>query len=132
MREFLADTILILHFLYIAGLVIPLPLIPLGYPLGWHWVRRPLWRGLHLAAVLFLIAQTIVGFTCPLTDWEVALRLSSGQSVYEESFVEHWVGRWIFFEWDEKYFAAIYLIFSLTVVWLYRVYPPERRGKTKV
>lgn len=132
MREFLADAILILHFLYIAGLVIPVPLIALGYPLGWHWVRRLLWRRLHLAAVLFLILQTVVGFACPLTDWEVELRLSSGQPAYEESFVEYWVGRWIFFEWDEKYFAVIYLIFSLTVVWLYRAYPPQRNGKKKV
>ncbi|MDL1870981.1 DUF2784 domain-containing protein [Deltaproteobacteria bacterium PRO3] len=132
MREFLADTILVLHFLYIAGLVIPVPFIALGYPLGWHWVRRPLWRRLHLAAVLFLIVQTVVGFTCPLTDWEVELRLGSGQPAYEESFVEHWVGRWIFFEWDEKYFTVIYLIFSLTVVWLYRVYPPDRDGKMKI
>ncbi len=126
MYTLLADTLLALHLIYILLVVIPVPLILIGYPRGWRWVRRPLIRNLHLAAILFLVIQTASGLTCPLTDWEMKLRYKSGQAVYEESFVEHWINRLIFFDWDERFFSILYWIFGLTVAGLYWFYPPKR------
>ncbi len=46
----------------------------LGAGLGWRWVRNPWFRYLHLAAVVFVAGEALIGMACPLTLWEDILR----------------------------------------------------------
>src|SRR5208283_4559700 len=73
-RPMLADTVVAVHFLIVLFIVAGLPLVYLGVSLKWAWVRSRGWRALHLGAILFVAAESLLGITCPLTAWEDALR----------------------------------------------------------
>lgn len=70
----LADLVLIIHFLYVLFVVGSLPVIWLGAWLRLTFVRNPWFRYLHLAAILFVVAESLLGVVCPLTAWENTLR----------------------------------------------------------
>ena len=70
----LADLVLIIHTSFIAFVVVGLVLIWVGYFRGWEWTRSWWFRGAHLLAIGYVVAQAFMGVTCPLTDLENALR----------------------------------------------------------
>jgi hypothetical protein len=45
----------------------------LGLAFGWR-CPAAWFRNLHLAAIAFVVAESILGVVCPLTAWEDALR----------------------------------------------------------
>src|ERR1700736_3430708 len=63
----LADVIVGVHLLIILFIVAGMPLVYLGAALRWPWVRSWRWRVLHLGAILFVAAESLLGITCPLT-----------------------------------------------------------------
>ncbi len=77
------------------------------------------------------MAETVMGFECPLTTWENHLRvLAEGGVRYETSFVQHWVHRVLFYEANERVFTVAYALFFLAVLlslWLVRPRWPGRR-----
>ncbi|MGH8078565.1 MAG: DUF2784 domain-containing protein, partial [Lysobacter sp.] len=66
------------------------------------------------------------GALCPLTTWEQALRRRAGHDTYDESFIEHWLSRLIFFEAPWWAFVAAYTAFALLVLLTWRWVPPRR------
>ena len=127
----LADILLISHFLYVVGLFFPIPLIFLGSLFGWSWPRNSYFRNIHLGMVLLLVVQTIMGWTCPVTDWEESLRVAAGQPIYGSSFVAYWVERLLYHQFSPLTFAIIYFSLGLATFLLYALYPPNwiRRRK---
>src|SRR5438093_4596768 len=93
----LADLILLLHFAFVIFVVGGLVVIWVGYFLRWRFVRDVRFRVAHLLAMAFVLGESLLGVICPLTTWEEQLRLSAGQGTYGGSFVQHWVGRIMFF-----------------------------------
>jgi len=87
MNPFLADIVLIVHFLFVAFVVGGLALIWVGAASGWAWVRNFWFRVAHLAAIVFVAGEALVGVWCPLTVWEDALRGVHG----DKSFVARWI-----------------------------------------
>jgi len=123
MNPFLADIVLIVHFLFVAFVVGGLALIWVGAASGWAWVRNFWFRVAHLAAIVFVAGEALVGVWCPLTVWEDALRGVHG----EKSFVARWIHRLLFYDFPGWVFTVAYVLFALvviaTLVWL----PPRRR-----
>lgn len=111
----LADAILVLHVLVVGFVVGGLVLVLLGGALGWAWVRNPWFRWAHLATVGFIVAQTWLGELCPLTTWEQDLRAVAGQDTHDQGFIEHWLGRLIFFSAPWWVFVAAYTAFGAAV-----------------
>jgi Protein of Unknown function (DUF2784) len=68
--RFLADVVVGIHALYVSFVVFGLIAILIGYARGWRWVRNRYLRILHLAAMLFVFAETVFGIDCPLTTLE--------------------------------------------------------------
>jgi len=66
----LADAIVVVHFLIVLFVLAGVPLVYLGVVVHWAWVRRWHWRLLHLSAILFIAAESLLGIACPLTVWE--------------------------------------------------------------
>ena len=62
-----ALAVLAVHVAVIAFNVGGLIVIPIGAWRGWHWVRVFWWRALHLALLVAVAAQAVVGRTCFLT-----------------------------------------------------------------
>jgi uncharacterized protein DUF2784 len=126
MSSLLADIVLIAHFAFVLFVVGGLGMIWLGAAAGWRCVRNGWFRAAHLAAIVFVAAESLLGIWCPLTVWEDALR---GRHE-ERSFIARWIHRVMFYDLPEWAFAAAYVLFAFLVAatwWLVRPHPI--RGK---
>jgi len=123
-----ADAILLLHFGFVAFVVLGTLLILLGHWRNWPWVRQRRWRLLHLLSIFFVVIQTWLGQDCPLTIWESQLRQLSGGSSYGQSFIAYWLHRILFFSAPSWVFTLAYTAFGLAVAacWLW-VKPIKRK-----
>lgn len=77
-RHVMADAVVLLHF----GFVI---YVAVGGFFAWRWPRT---LYVHLVAVAWAIGIVVVGFSCPLTFVEQALR---GESVSTPGFVDRYI-----------------------------------------
>ncbi len=123
----LADLILSLHVGIVGFVVLGELLFVAGGWRGWRWIRSLPLRLLHLALIAYIAVQAWVGVACPLTVWEQRLRTLAGQSPYQESFIEHWLSRLIFFQAPWWVFVAAYSTFALLVAVTWWRFPPRRR-----
>ncbi|HWI14301.1 MAG TPA: DUF2784 family protein, partial [Burkholderiales bacterium] len=115
MSALLADALLLAHFAFVLFVVGSVPLIWMGAWAGWRWVRNRTYRLTHLAAILFVTAESLLGMMCPLTVWEDMLR-----GVHENrSFVARWLHRIMFFDLPERAFVVAYAAFALLVAITY-------------
>jgi hypothetical protein len=123
--KLLADLIVAFHATYVGFVVFGLVAILIGIALHWSWVRNFWFRALHLTAIGIVVAEALVGMTCPLTDWENRLRLSAGQSSYAGDFVGYWAHRLIFYRAEPWVFTMIYAAFGLGVLTAFVLAPPR-------
>ncbi len=72
--EFLADVIVVIHFLYVGYVFFGQLAILAGIALGWQWIRNPWFRWSHLIMIGIVAGEALVEFECPLTTWENHLR----------------------------------------------------------
>jgi Protein of Unknown function (DUF2784) len=119
----IADVILVVHALFVLFVVGGFVLILLGAG-RWSWVRNRVFRILHLAAIVFVAAEALLGVTCPLTMWEDMLRGGGA----ERSFMGRWVARLLYYDFPEWVFAAAYCVFTLAVVFAWWLVPPRARS----
>lgn len=115
-RLLLADLILILHFSFVLFVVGGFVCIVAGRFIGWCWIYRAAFRFAHLAAIGYVVLQSWLGRLCPLTIWENALRAAAGQPAYEQTFIEYWLHRWLFYEADFWIFVLLYSLFGAGVL----------------
>ena len=112
-----ADVLLVVHFLIAAFIVGGLVLVWIGAAAGWLWIRNPWFRYAHLAAIVFVAAEALLGYACPLTIWEDLLR----GDVRPESFVGRWVYRILYYNAPEWVFTTLYAAWAaatLVTLWL--------------
>lgn len=127
MSLFAADLVLVLHGLIVAFNVGALPVIWLGYFRKWHFVRQPFFRIAHLVLVGFVTAEAALGLICPLTLLENRLRQGPDSgSVYQESFIGHWLGRLLYWDISPAALAMMYVVFFALVVWAFILVRPAR------
>lgn len=128
MYQHLADAVLVLHFGVVSFVVGGLLAIVAGNLAQFEWVNRPAFRWAHLGAIGFVVLQSWLGATCPLTVLENRLRAQAGGTAYETSFIEHWVARLMYYEAPAWVFASLYTLFGLAVVAAWRYWPPAPWG----
>ena len=110
-----ADSILFAHALFVGFVVIGLVLIYAGKLLHWSWICNRWFRIAHLVTVAIIVLQSWLGFTCPLTVWEMGLRGRAGDAVYAGSFVAHWLETLLYYQAPEWVFVLIYTLFGSLV-----------------
>jgi hypothetical protein len=118
----LADAILVAHAAFVVFVVAALPAVWIGAALGARFAFNPWLRGFHLAAIAFVVAQSMAGMMCPLTIWEDALRGSASG----EGFIQRWIHAWLYWRWPAWVFATIYAAFGALVAWTWWRFPPRR------
>jgi hypothetical protein len=121
----LADAIVVIHLLIVLFVLAGVPLVYLGVALHWGWVRRWRWRVLHLGAILFIAAESLLGIACPLTVWEYALR---GQQ-FTRGFIERWVDGILFYDAPPWVFTVAYVAFAALVLVTWIAVPPTRQSR---
>jgi len=119
-----ADVILFLHVLIVVFNVFGLILIIIGYVRKWNWICNPWFRYTHIASVTIVIVQAWVGVVCPLTNLEMALRSKAGETVYQGTFISHWLESILYYQASPWFFVVIYTIFGgLVIVGWFMVRP---------
>ena len=112
----LADVILVLH----VGVVLfnfgALPLIWVGHFRGWAFVRNFYFRIIHLLLIGVVAAESVFGVMCPLTNWEDALRTTTGTRPQQQiGFIAHWLHELLFYELPPWVFTVAYVLFFFLV-----------------
>ncbi len=131
---FWADVLLIIHFTFVLGVIVPVPLIAIGALLNWRWVRNIWFRCIHLAMIGVVTLQAVVGAICPLTIWESQLRQLAGAEGYEHTFMRHWVSQLMYYDAEPWVFTVAYCLLTAMIVslfWLAPVNWPTKRGRPK-
>ena len=124
-RAFIADLIVAIHFGYVITVVAGLAVILLGNILRWSFIRNFWLRVIHLAMILVVVAEALLGITCPLTDWEYGLRIAAGQhDVSGASFVARLIHHLIFYDFPPVVFIIGYCLFGLAVIASWILIPP--------
>lgn len=125
-----ADVVLTLHTLLVTFVVGGLLVVLVGNQLKWRWVNGLVFRLAHLALIAVVVLESWLDITCPLTTLEMWLRQQAHQTVYTQSFVEHWLQQILFYSAPTWVFAVIYTAFAALVVASWVWYPPRWRAST--
>jgi hypothetical protein len=123
MNALLADVILVVHFIFVLFVVGGLALIWIGAAAGWRRVRNFWFRVTHLAAIVVVAGEALVGVWCPLTVWEAQLRGARA----EKGFIAQWVHHILFYDFPGWVFTTAYVMFALVVAATFWWVPPEPR-----
>ena len=108
----LADALLVTHVLFAAFVIVSLMLIFVGKFLSWMWVRNPWFRAIHILGIGVVVLQSWFGVICPLTIWEMNLRSKAGETIYEGSFVRHWLNELLYYQAAPWVFVVCYTAFG--------------------
>jgi hypothetical protein len=112
----LADGVIVLHFAFVVFVVF-------GGFLA-CWLRWVWW--IHLAAVAYGAGIVFVGWSCPLTDLERALRDAGGETASPEGFVERFL-EGLIYPGDLTPLMRVLAGCSIAVSWAVLVWCRERR-----
>jgi hypothetical protein len=82
-----ADAVVTLHVGFVLFVVLGQLAILVGMLRNWQWVRNFAFRTLHLFAISVVVAESLCGITCPLTNWEQQLRQLAGNQTYSGDFI---------------------------------------------
>jgi len=128
----LADGIALLHFAFLAFVVVGELLILLGIVLRWQWTRNFWFRLAHLAFIGIVVAEAFAGVPCPLTVWENDLPALGNQPRSELSFTARVVHRLVFCpnkSWEDPSLQWSYYAFGALVVLSLVVAPPRLQSR---
>ena len=118
-----ADVILVIHAAFVLFVAGGLVVIWAGLAAGAAFARNWWFRAAHLAAIAFVVLETLLGYACPLTVWEDALRGASS----DRGFIERWIHAWLFWDAPPWVFAAAYVAFGALVALTWLRFPPRKR-----
>jgi hypothetical protein len=113
---YLADAILVVHFLFVTFVVAGFILIIVARMRRWPLAHNRIFRNLHVLAISVVVLQAWLGKHCPLTLWESAFRRRAGESGYSESFIQHWLHTVMYFDAAPWVFTLLYTVFGILVL----------------
>ena len=123
--RFLADSIVVVHLAYVAFVVGGMAAIVAGAALGWRWVRNFWFCAVHLLMIAVVVAESLCGVLCPLTDWEDRLRELAGEPNEPGSFIGRYIDSVLFVDAPSRVLALCYCVFALAVLLMLVVAPPR-------
>src|SRR5258706_214260 len=100
----LSDAVMVVPGLFVLFVSGGFILILLGAR-NWRWVRNRIFRVTHLATLMLVTVEALLGITCPLTIWEDMIR---GAGPEQRSFIGRWVARLLYYNFPEWVFAIVY------------------------
>jgi hypothetical protein len=127
----LADIIALIHLGYVIFVILGFALIVAGVIFKWQWIRNPWFRILHLAAIITVAMEAILGLHCPLTVLEFRLRYSSRAVQERTSFIGNFINSVLFYEAPAWLFTAVYAAFAMLVFITFVMAPPKRKGLSR-
>lgn len=127
----LADVTVVLHFAYVAFVLLGWLAIAMGGWLRWRWVQNRAFRSLHLAMIGVVVAEAWLGITCPLTVWEQQLRAAAGEETYRGGFLANAVHNLLFYDLPPWVFVLAYTMFGMVVLATLWLVPVDWRQRDR-
>jgi len=125
----LANAVLVIHVGIAAFVVAGLLLVIVGNLQHWGWVNNAWFRVAHIAAIGIVVAESWLGFVCPLTTLEMWLRSRAGDASYGGGFIEHWLQQLLYYSAPPWVFVAAYTVFALLVLATWWYFPPRFKSR---
>ncbi|MBC7989876.1 MAG: DUF2784 domain-containing protein [Luteimonas sp.] len=125
----LANAVLVVHAAIAAFVVFGLLLVVVGNLNHWGWVNNGWFRVAHVSAIGVVVAESWLGFVCPLTTLEMWLRSRAGEASYGGGFIEHWLERLLYYSAPPWVFTAAYSAFALLVLATWWCFPPRFKSR---
>ena len=125
MYQIAADTVLVIHASIVVFIVLGLVLILVGGVSGWKWVANRWFRIVHITGIGIVVLQAWLGIYCPLTILEMWLRQQAQSDTYQQSFIQFWVQRFLYYDVPLWVFAIAYTIFGILVILAWLRFPPR-------
>jgi hypothetical protein len=122
----LSDFIVTVHVLWVAAVIVPVPLIIIGYFAKWQWIRHLWFRAIHFFMMALVLMETLLGIACPLTVWENQLQQLAGHEGYSRTFIGHYLHELIYYDFPSWVFGFLYAAFTLVIIALMIMVPPHR------
>ena len=118
-----ADIVVLIHFLWIAFVILGFPVL--------LWLNSARWRLIHLAAVIWMVLMQLTRSICPLTHLEAWLKSEGqGAEVYSGKFIIETLERLIYVDnvTLEKilYATSAYLVLIVLSFW-FRPMPRKKK-----
>lgn len=130
--SFLADIVLVVHFAVVVFIAGGLALVLAGGALKWKWVKNRTFRVAHICVMGFVLFESLIGMSCPLTLWEKALRRAAGQAAPDGDFIPRLVGGLMFYDFPPWVFQGLYALVMLLMVVAWLAVPPlKKTGREK-
>ena len=127
-----ADGILLMHFVFVAFVVLGFVFIWIGHIVKLKFAKNAKFRICHVLAMGIVLCESLVGMICPLTEWENNLRVKGGEGqIYETGFIKEWIHKIMFFDFSERMFVVIYVLFFALILLTYWIIPPDITLKQK-
>jgi len=126
---FLADLIAAIHLGYVIFVILGFILIVVGIILRWKWIRNLWFRIMHLAAIVGVAFEALLGVNCPLTVLEFKLRYAPNLSEEKVSFIGTIIDSLLYYNAPMWLFTLIYTAFAIIVLITFIIAPPKRKGR---
>jgi hypothetical protein len=126
--SFLADLVALFHLLFVLFVALGLLAILAGGALRWRWVRWWKWRMVHLVAISYVGIQTLLGFPCPITELEFALREAGGEVGDDRSFIQRMAHAVLFGDLPQWAYPVMHVGVTLAVCLAMFLVPPQFRA----
>ncbi len=123
----MADAVLFVHVLIVLFNIGAVPMIIAGGMCQWRWIRNRAFRLTHLGLMTFVVVETALGFVCPLTYLENALRGEDGGA--EMALMARLLRQLIYYDFPQWVFLSAYIAFISLILYLYHVVPPVKRSR---
>ena len=121
----LADLMVAIHLAFVVFVVLGMAAILLGIVLKWRWVRNFWFRTIHLLLIATVVAEMVLGVSCPLTDWEDQLRERVGETVQQGTFIGRMLHKILFWDVSPSTMTIVYCMFGLAVLLTFIFAPPH-------
>ena len=125
----LANAVLVVHAGIAAFVVAGLALTVIGNLKHWRWVNNAWFRIAHVAAIGIIVAESWLGFICPLTTLEMWLRARAGEASYGGGFIKHWLQQLLYYSAPPWVFVVVYTVFALLVLVIWWYFPPRFKSR---
>lgn len=118
----LADVLLVIHAVIAAFITLGFVVIPLGAWRNWRIARSRRLRLVHLIAILFVAAESLLGVACPLTVWEDAARRADSSA--QGGFIAKLLRAVLYYDVPLWWFGVTYVIAAVLALAAWWVLPP--------
>jgi hypothetical protein len=126
LAHFLSVLVLAIHAGVVLFNIFWMIAIPLGGWFGWRFVRSFSWRAAHIASLIVVAAQPLLGRYCFLTLWQEALKDAAGpEALADPGWLERALTLIVFWPLPEWIFVYLYVAAAAWTVSLWWIVPPN-------